>query len=371
VPDSEYRDLFSALDVAGFRREAEDRFTPITRLPPWAEPFLGPAGSDQTFTLARQSYFLEHFLVEAEVFWKSGEEGVLRSCSWSEPIFESLGEQLQATAISVAGKGFLVIRPVGQILARQHGWLQRGREVRLQYELETKEFEQKEVLVHCIIHDLANPLTGVSGALQMLETEPLGDHAKRLVKLAWEACQRQRSLIEQVLDVFSAEAEGLHGKIDPRQAPDLSEVATESLQQMTVFLERYDLNGFVHVEPGRTGPCRVLAERSRLGRVFANLLENAVRHAPRGTDISIHIAYPSAEQVEVRVEDRGAGVPEKALPYLFEKFAPAKGGVRGKAGLGLYFCRITVERWEGQIGYRRAEGGGACFWFRLLLAEPA
>lgn len=341
---------------------------PMTRLPAWAELLLEPTPVEQTFSLSRKSYFLEFFLEDAEAFWQKGGNGLLRSCSWSEPIVEHLGEHLQATAVSIDGKHFLVIRPVGSVEARQHAYLQHGREVRLRYEADTKEFEKREVLVHCIIHDLANPLSGVTGALQMLETEALGDHAKRLVKLAWEACQRQRSLINQVLDVFSAEAEGLHGKLDPRQAPDLGTLAAEALESMTVFFERYGLRSALYLPAGQSAHCRAMAERTRLARVLANLLENAVRHAPRGTEISIHVDLLPGE-VEVRVEDRGQGVPDAALPYLFEKFAPSKGGIRGKAGLGLYFCRITVERWGGKIGYRAARDGGACFWFRLRRPE--
>jgi K+-sensing histidine kinase KdpD len=71
------------------------------------------------------------------------------------------------------------------------------------------------------------------------------------------------------------------------------------------------------------------------------------------------------EFIEAAVMDAGRGVPESALPHLFQKLAPNAGGVRGKAGLGLSFCRITVERWGGAIGCRPNPAGGACFWFRL------
>ena len=53
-----------------------------------------------------------------------------------------------------------------------------------------------------------------------------------------------------------------------------------------------------------------------------------------------------------------------AVPRLFRKYAQG-GGTNGQVGLGLYFCRITVEGWGGAVGYEPAPGGGARFWFRL------
>ena len=73
------------------------------------------------------------------------------------------------------------------------------------------------------------------------------------------------------------------------------------------------------------------------------------------------------EWVRFTVEDEGPGVPEGLRDRLFQKFS--QGGAKsGSAGLGLYFCRITVERWGGQIGYEPRESGGSRFWFRLKRA---
>jgi hypothetical protein len=66
------------------------------------------------------------------------------------------------------------------------------------------------------------------------------------------------------------------------------------------------------------------------------------------------------------VNDEGPGLPEEATaPRLFALFAKGKGERAGKAGLGLYFCKITVERWGGTIGCENRPAVGARFWFRL------
>jgi K+-sensing histidine kinase KdpD len=98
--------------------------------------------------------------------------------------------------------------------------------------------------------------------------------------------------------------------------------------------------------------------------VLANLIENALRHSPRGAAVVIEVAT-SASGVEVAVEDRGPGVPAELRPRLFDKFVQGHGR-SGRLGLGLHFCAIAVRGWGGEIGYAPAASGGARFWLRLV-----
>ena len=68
--------------------------------------------------------------------------------------------------------------------------------------------------------------------------------------------------------------------------------------------------------------------------------------------------------MRVSIQDEGPGVPPEVVPQLFQKFV-RRGKSEGKAGLGLYFCRMTVEQWGGKIGCEPRDGGGTSFWFRL------
>jgi signal transduction histidine kinase len=111
-------------------------------------------------------------------------------------------------------------------------------------------------------------------------------------------------------------------------------------------------------------PLLVVAEKSRLVRVFYNLLQNAMRHSPKGGSVTVSAREEGDGFVRVAVEDRGAGIPPEVIPQLFQKFV-RRGKSGGKAGLGLYFCRITVEQWGGTIGCEPRVGGGTTFWFRL------
>jgi K+-sensing histidine kinase KdpD len=74
--------------------------------------------------------------------------------------------------------------------------------------------------------------------------------------------------------------------------------------------------------------------------------------------------FDKQEQILVAIDDEGPGVPKELAGNLFQKFAQGKGR-SGKIGLGLYFCRMTVERWGGSIGHEPGASGGSRFWFQL------
>jgi signal transduction histidine kinase len=246
--------------------------------------------------------------------------------------------------------------------------MQQARQGQLEREALIKEIEKREVLVHCIVHDLANPLSGIVGALDLVGSEPISDGARRIVRMAQDACSRQQTLIQQILDVFSAEAHALEAvSLNPAQSPDLARTARTSLENGSISFQRRGVQSRLVLAPDEEAlDWRVLGEVTRLDRVFANLLENALRHSPPGSTVDVRITRSEGDAL-VEIEDAGTGVPEEAVESLFRKLSKSKSGVRGKAGLGLYFCRITIERWGGAIGYRPGAGGGACFWFRLPL----
>ena len=117
----------------------------------------------------------------------------------------------------------------------------------------------------------------------------------------------------------------------------------------------------LELTPGRDH--RAVGELSRLQRVMANLIENAVRYSPAGGAVTIEVAASEAD-VEVAVQDQGPGVAPELRPRLFDKFVQGRGRT-GRIGLGLYFCAMAVRRWGGEIGYATAVQGGARFWLRL------
>jgi signal transduction histidine kinase len=104
------------------------------------------------------------------------------------------------------------------------------------------------------------------------------------------------------------------------------------------------------------------ADYAHIERVVTNLLANAARHAPKGSDVWV-IAKPQGEAVRVEVSDRGTGVPEGSEAEIFEPFQ--RGADGGSSGIGLAICKAIVEAHGGTIGVERTFGGGATFAFTL------
>jgi signal transduction histidine kinase len=100
------------------------------------------------------------------------------------------------------------------------------------------------------------------------------------------------------------------------------------------------------------------------------LISNAVKYTRRGSDVEI-TADVAGDRVEVRVADRGPGVPDEFKRLIFEKFGTVedkRGQQRRGFGLGLHLVQLVAEAHGGVVGVRDREGGGAVFVLSLPLA---
>lgn len=361
--------LFSELlfrqQVLILAREAGGGFRSAGLIPAWVAGIAGGEIADgATVNPASIFTFLDHFLPDAARFWESGAAGELRSGIWTENA-EGGGEiHLEASACRVAGEVLLLIRRIETEFDQLHRALQRGREISITHERLLSETNKKEILLHCIIHDLSGPLSGITGALDILRSENLSPDARRFLELGRLGVRQQANFISDLLDSFRAEMGSKdEGVSDPSHAPDLIRCTREVIDTLKpAFAVRGVVCG---LEIAKNIPARqrVVGEWNRLLRVLHNLLQNALRHSSAAGLVTVAIAREGDEMV-VHVDDHGPGISPEVAPQLFQKFVRGR-NTSGKAGLGLFFCRITVEQWGGTIGCGSREGGGTRFWFRL------
>ena len=241
---------------------------------------------------------------------------------------------------------------------------QKGNELSLSYQRLLKEIQKKEILLHCIVHDLAGPLMGIKGGFEMLAREQLPEQARQFLEIGLRQATRQERLIREILQAFSAEIESVKGfKVDSDKAPDallaIKEVA-DALSPAFAF-NQVKLRLAPNIDISRDW--KVVGEKSRLERVISNLVENALHQSKPNSTVTIG-CHDAGDRVLMTVDDKGPGIPPEIAPTIFQKFTQGKTG-RGKIGLGLYFCRITVEHWGGEIGHTPRKQGGTRFWFRL------
>jgi signal transduction histidine kinase len=113
----------------------------------------------------------------------------------------------------------------------------------------------------------------------------------------------------------------------------------------------------------------VVADRDRIARVLANLLENAVRFSPAGGEVRVRIESLDGQAI-VSVVDRGIGIPPERQGEVFRRYYRAHAGTEhdyGGLGLGLEVSRAVVERHGGRMWFESAPGAGSTFHFGLPL----
>ena len=361
--------LVSDLDIAVLERHTEGSFTLLSEPPAWLTPLLTHSSSqiypEDIFL------FLDDFLSRHAGFWSGPTDEQITSGVWTETLPDGSEQLLQAIALFVDEHPLLLIRVPSEQETRSI--YQQAREQRLENEHLIEEINKREILLHCIVHDLSNPLSGIKGALDVLTMEELIEpDGTELVELGLRQAKKMQSLIKSILSTFANEVKPLVPTlIGEDVAPDLHACAKEVAQSLsaTALLKGVNINV---VADETTKPLKVVGEAERLERVLFNLLVNAIRHTPPGRAITVRIK-DEEKHIGAYVQDEGSGVPGHLVEHLFDRFSQGTENA-GQAGLGLYFCRITVENWGGTIGYDTTQDGGACFWFRLpkpLQTTPA
>ncbi|MFM2075315.1 MAG: hypothetical protein RJB34_1620 [Pseudomonadota bacterium] len=254
-------------------------------------------------------------------------------------------------------------------------WLNAGVDMRtllIRDQSEKKRLEtMKDEFMATVSHELRTPLTSIVGALGLLESGVMGalpGPAHDMLKVARRNSERLRRLIDDVLDLTKLQGNQLRFQW---QNTPLSDILRESIstnagmaQAKGVELVLHDStqHAWVHVDP------------HRLLQVMANLISNAIKHAPQGSLVEVRL-QGCVLGWRMEVQDHGPGVSALFRKRLFEKFAQEDGSDRrqyGGTGLGLYISKMLVERMQGRIGLMPADTDpGACFYVELPAArEP-
>jgi len=364
APETVYDALLSHEAMALFESSGGGVFTPLAALPAWCD-LLWQTRGERFVRLSEKSPFLENFLLEAEQFWTSRAPGARNSGYWVEQ--DSSGNEfpLEASALWLARKPVLLIRHLPGAFQEQQQVFQSARDALLTHERLVRETEKKEILLHCIIHDLSQPLTSMRSCFELLLGTQLAPDAAKFAMTGRRESQRQERMIRGLLEAFAAD---LAGQQSPSQgqalSADLISCARRSVEQFApAFTERGIRLVLAPYWDFATG-ARVVGDAPRVDRIFGNLLDNALRYSPKGSTVTVGLEDGGAT-LRAFVDDEGPGLPkDSSRADLFALFGQGKDRP-GKVGLGLYFCKMTVERWGGEIGAENRAEGGSRFWFRL------
>jgi signal transduction histidine kinase len=165
-------------------------------------------------------------------------------------------------------------------------------------------------------------------------------------------------LIRDLLDVSLIEA----GKMGVEREPlSVRELIADTVDSQRALAASAALSLEVELEPDLPA---IAGDRHRLQQVVENLVSNALKFTPHGGHITIGAARRPGE-VLFWVADTGLGIPEEAVPHVFDRFWQVKRAARAGAGLGLAISRGIVEAHGGRIWVESTLGRGTVFFFTI------
>lgn len=203
-------------------------------------------------------------------------------------------------------------------------------------------------------HDLRAPLTALRAAIEALQDGIAPDQPRYLRAMAHDV-NALTGLVDDLFLLSRIEA----GRVDlTRTRIDLREIADEAVEAITPAAAAREIT----IELRCTDEARIDANAGALGRVLRNLLDNAIRHAPMSSTVTV--AIDPAPPLTVRVIDQGPGFTTDFQSQAFERFSradPSRNRTSGGGRLGLAIARGLVDAHGGRIWIEPPPGGTVAF----------
>lgn len=214
----------------------------------------------------------------------------------------------------------------------------------------------KNDFIHTVSHDLRSPLTAVFGYMELVErTGPLNDNQQEFMRRLQGSVQHMTNLVNDLLDLGRLEA----GFDTRRELVHLENVLKYTLDVFDAQVKKKKITVETSVN-GELKPIR--ANPIRIRQMLDNLVGNAIKYTPEGGRVRVWLST-EANQIVIRVEDTGPGIPSEEQSRVFEKFYRASNrpqGVEG-TGLGLAIVKSVADSHQGRVWVESKVGEGSAF----------
>ena len=206
-------------------------------------------------------------------------------------------------------------------------------------------------------HELRTPLTIVRGELEQVIQEPgLSETAVDSIGSALEEIERMSQIVQSLMATAYLDTGG--EQMD-REAIDLGRLVGTTIEQMRLLAEESNIS----LVGNTLEPVTVLGNPTRLKQVVVNLIDNALKYNNAGGTVSASV-YADGDSVVLRVADNGIGIPDSALPFIFDRFYRAdraRSRATGGIGIGLALVKAICNAHDATIQVKSREGRGSVF----------
>jgi len=216
-----------------------------------------------------------------------------------------------------------------------------------------------------ISHEIRSPLARIQSDAEILidrdmEKEERDQHLKAI-------CEEVRN-IDQLIDDLSMLTRLEQNQLELKMSPSsLDDVLSQEISKFLLQMEGKNITVIRNIP--KDIPL-VLMDSMRIGQVISNLLMNSLRYTPEGGIVEIGLQKKDS-MVEVWVRDTGPGIPQEAIPYIFDRFYrldKSRSRATGGRGLGLAIARQFIKAHGGEIRAESEIGKGTCITFSLPIA---
>jgi two-component system sensor histidine kinase BaeS len=226
--------------------------------------------------------------------------------------------------------------------------------------------QAKNAFVADVTHELRTPLTVINGTIETLEDGAIDDLEGRgpLLNSMQAETKRLIRLVNDLLVLTRADADALNLNL---KSIDLGVLVRARCQNLSTLAAHRR----VMVNDDEREQVKVWGDADRLSQVLDNLLDNAIRHTPEDSVVTVTVKNDEGE-VRCSVSDLGLGIPAQHLPFIFERFyrvEPSRNRHTGGSGLGLAIVRSLVLAMGGRIVADSVEGKGTTITFWLPADE--
>ena len=219
-----------------------------------------------------------------------------------------------------------------------------------------------------VSHELKTPLTSIRGFVETLQAGAIDNPpmAHKFLKIIMSETERLTRLINDILSISKLES----GDDDvTTERLNLNKMTRDVVEILAIHAEEKQVTVNCNMS---NEPVSIIGNNDRVKQLLINLVENAIKYNKQGGSVNVQI-FSNGKEANIIVSDTGIGIPEEALPRVFERFYRVdKGRSRqmGGTGLGLAIVKHIVRSMGGEIEVHSKFGEGTEFLITLPLAAP-
>ncbi|MCX2496033.1 ATP-binding protein [Pedobacter sp. PF22-3] len=225
-----------------------------------------------------------------------------------------------------------------------------------------KEEQRKNDFISVVSHELKTPLTAINAYLQLMQRQAImteNTAQQNILEKSVKQVGNMSNMINGFLNISRLDSGRM---LIERSDFDLKTLFAELEEEFQSRIHTHE------IVVDQLHSFQLNADRNKIAQVIQNLVENAVKYSPMGSQITLGYSAAEDNTVEISVSDKGMGIAAEDRERIFERYYRAEKGQKGIIsgfGIGLYFCREIIELHDGHISVESNMGTGSIFKVQL------